>query len=420
MAPDTALRPVVNVLFCNHLASERLVAGAEFVLLTIAGNVDRRRFRPFFLSNREGRVNGLARAAGIETRLLPYHLFGGFLFPNRKTGRLLARFSAAQEEEIRGIAALIQDQKIGLVVANSIVNAAPLLAARRAGVPAVWLIHEILYPFPCIENPLRRAIAKALFPLRTLLRRRRTEEISEGLLPLADRTVVLSEKARERLASPREHRERLVTLNPPLRPEIFAAASQEEPRFLEAEEELVVAYLGVLSRHKGIRDFLSAAALVAKETPRVRFILAGGAMDARYEASLRQRVRRLRLENLVTFTGFLEDPTPVYRQAHVVCLVSLYDEPFGMVVTEAMAFGKTVVSYETGSIGEILEEGETGFIVPKGDPAALARRILALAKDRALLERIGVNARRRALARYNPSHYVRRIERVMEEALSHG
>jgi len=143
-------------------------------------------------------------------------------------------------------------------------------------------------------------------------------------------------------------------------------------------------------------------------------------MDARYEASLRQRVRRLRLENLVTFTGFLEDPTPVYRQAHVVCLVSLYDEPFGMVVTEAMAFGKTVVSYETGSIGEILEEGETGFIVPKGDPAALARRILALAKDRALLERIGVNARRRALARYNPSHYVRRIERVMEEALSHG
>ena len=143
-------------------------------------------------------------------------------------------------------------------------------------------------------------------------------------------------------------------------------------------------------------------------------------MDARYEASLRQRVRRLRLENLVTFTGFLEDPTPVYRQAHVVCLVSLYDEPFGMVVTEAMAFGKTVVAYETGAVREILQEGETGFIVPKGDPGALARRILALVKERGVLRRIGANASKRSLARYNPSDYVQRIERIMEEALPHG
>ena len=104
-----------------------------------------------------------------------------------------------------------------------------------------------------------------------------------------------------------------------------------------------------------------------------------------------------------TFTGFLENPTPVYRQAHVVCLVSLYDEPFGMVVTEAMAFGKTVVAYETGAVREILQEGETGFIVPKGDPGALARRILALVKERGVLRRIGANARKSSLARYNPS-----------------
>ena len=79
-----------------------------------------------------------------------------------------------------------------------------------------------------------------------------------------------------------------------------------------------------------------------------------------------------------------------------------------------------MVSYETGSIGEILEEGETGFIVPKGDPAALARRILALAKERGVLRRIGANASKSSLARYNPSDYVQRIERIMEEALPHG
>lgn len=418
MAPDTALQPVVNVLFCNHLASERLVAGAEFVLLTIAGKVDRHRFKPLLLSNREGRVNILARAAGIETHLLPFDLFGGFLFPGPKTGRLLARFAASQEGALRELASLMEDQKIGLVVANSIVNVTPLLAAQRAGIPAVWLIHEILHPFPCIANPLRRALATFLFPLRNLLRR--GSEGLESLSSLADRIVVLSERAREELAPSRELQERMVTVPPPLRPEIFAAASQEEPRFPGEEEELVVAYLGVLSRHKGTQDFLSAAALVARETRRVRFIVAGGAMDPRYEASLRKRVRRLRLENLVTFTGFLEDPTPVYRQAHVVCLVSLYEEPFGMVVTEAMAFGKTVVAYETGAVREILQEGETGFIVPKGDPGALARRILALAKERGVLRRIGANASKSSLARYNPSDYVQRIERIMEEALPHG
>lgn len=414
--------PVVNVLLCNHQASDELVAGAEFVLLTIAGGVDPRRFRPFFLSNREGKVNELARAAGVETHRIPFALFGGFLFPNRKTGRRLARFAAAQEPAIREIAGFIERYRIGLVVANTIVNVTPLLAARRAGVPAVWFIHEIRYPFHCIDSRLRRMAARIAFRLRRTGSSGSPGTPPEDLLAFARRIVVLSEKAREKLAAPGAHRDRMVTRNPPLRPEIFAAARDgEAPAGRRGgAEELVVAYLGVVSRHKGTHDFVAAAARVARQRADVRFIVAGGAVDARYEAALRDRVRRLGLADRLTFTGFLPDPTPVYRQADVVCLVSWYDEPFGMVVTEAMAFGKTVVAYDTGAIREILRDGETGFIVRRGDRGALAERIVALARDRELGERIGANARRVALDRYNPAGYVRSIEELMAEAVADG
>lgn len=101
----------------------------------------------------------------------------------------------------------------------------------------------------------------------------------------------------------------------------------------------------------------------------------------------------------VSFLGFVNqaDMPAIYGAADVLVLPSSY-EPRGIVVNEAMASGMTaIVSDRVGSVGEgdLLVDGETGFVVPLGDVDALAARFDALASDRELLRRLKQASRTR-------------------------
>ena len=79
----------------------------------------------------------------------------------------------------------------------------------------------------------------------------------------------------------------------------------------------------------------------------------------------------------MVFTGLSRDPfgEGVYAAADIVCQLSRWEEAFGYSVVEAMLHGKPVIATAVGAIPEIVEEGRTGFLVPRGDSAAVARHI---------------------------------------------
>src|SRR5262249_11839095 len=104
----------------------------------------------------------------------------------------------------------------------------------------------------------------------------------------------------------------------------------------------------------------------------------------------------LGLQDHVTWTGLVDDPLTegVYAAADIVCQVSRWEEVFGYVIAEAMACGKPLIGTKVGGIPELVRDGETGFVVRRGDNAAIAERILELSFDSGLRSQMGCQGRR--------------------------
>lgn len=125
--------------------------------------------------------------------------------------------------------------------------------------------------------------------------------------------------------------------------------------------------VGSLTEQKDHRTLLEAFALIARSSP-VRLTIVGAGP---LEWSIRDTVRVLDLESTVEMLGPREDVAVLLRRADAMVLASRW-EGFPMVLLEAGAAGLPVVATAVGGSPEIVEEGETGFLVGEGDPVALA------------------------------------------------
>ncbi|MGD8398533.1 MAG: glycosyltransferase [Anaerolineae bacterium] len=203
---------------------------------------------------------------------------------------------------------------------------------------------------------------------------------------------------------------------------LFRPVPQEEAkRFLGLPaSRRIILFVGRIEPLKGIDTLLRAMSLIAPKVPHwqedLSVVIIGGAPGAGADKvhSELERLRQLRaelgIEDLVTFHGAEDQDTLVYyySAAEMVVVPSHY-ESFGMVALEAMACGTPVVASKVGGLAFNVRDGETGYLVPNGDPDTLADRILQLLCDRALRQRLGAQATRWA-SRYGWSAVADQIE----------
>jgi glycosyltransferase involved in cell wall biosynthesis len=100
-----------------------------------------------------------------------------------------------------------------------------------------------------------------------------------------------------------------------------------------------------------------------------------------------------------------------YRRSSLVLVPSLTPETFGIVAIEAMAMGRPVIASDTGGLTDVVMDGETGFLVPRGDAVSLAQAMKRLIDDKPLRERMSKSALRRAQD-FRASVVIPRIETV--------
>ncbi len=180
----------------------------------------------------------------------------------------------------------------------------------------------------------------------------------------------------------------------------------------------VVGVLSRLMRIKGHECFLRAAALVAARLPQVRFVIVGDTkVDQAYREALKRMAVSLGLEERVVFTGFRLDVPDLLAALSVSVLPSLGLEGLSNSLLESMAAGIPVVATRVGGTPEIVRDGETGLLVPPGDPDALAEAILRVLGNPMLARTLGQAGRRQVFSRYSLESAVASTERLYGELL---
>jgi len=230
---------------------------------------------------------------------------------------------------------------------------------------------------------------------------------------LADRVTVNATPVGELVA---EHewcpREKMVQIpNGVALPRRPGAPATQPPA---GERPPVVGMVGRLGWKKGYQHALRAAAIVRDAVPGVRFDVVG---EGSQRAELESLARELGLEDTVRFLGQRRD-VPELLAGFDCYLLSSIIEGMPNALLEAMALGRPVVTTSAGGSAEVVGDGESGLVVPPGDPQALADAVLRILRDPALASRLGAAAEARVRRDFDLSTMLSSIDRLYRTELA--
>jgi glycosyltransferase involved in cell wall biosynthesis len=186
-------------------------------------------------------------------------------------------------------------------------------------------------------------------------------------------------------------------------------------KFRFADDAIVLAHVGRLVSWKGQIEFVKAFAQIARKYPHVIALIVGDdleGLESAYPKALRKLVIELGMEKQVVFSGHVEDILGLMSAMDVVVHSSISPEPFGLVITEAMAAGAAVIGARLGAPIEIIEEGVSGLLVNPNDAEEFAAGLERLISDKSLRERLASSGRKRALEVYSPKLFASRVEEI--------
>ena len=337
------------------------LGGGQAALLTLASHLDKERFEALISAGDDGPLADDARQLGL-----------GFLpVPFKKT------FSPSIASKIRRI--LVENEIDILHTHGGVAGLFGRRAARKSKTPVViHTLHGIHYLH--YRN-------KALRYLHILLERRLSRR--------TDAVIFVSEAD---LRAGEQHKlvpgaKRILIKNG-----IDPARFEETEVFEKTKKELkwklklnppIVGTVARLHRQKGIIDLMRAAGHIHRGSPEAKIVVVGGGP---LEETLRMEAQKLDLQRFFVILGERREARELLSLFDVFVLPSLW-EGLPLVLLEAAAMGKPIVATDIDGVREVIQDGETGLLVPRANPEKLAEAILRLLRDKDLAHKLGENAK---------------------------
>ena len=172
-------------------------------------------------------------------------------------------------------------------------------------------------------------------------------------------------------------------------------------------DKTILGFIGRLDEQKGIIPFIEEFAKYKEDFTDCRILIVG---NGDQEEEVKSLVKELELEELFILTGFQDDVYKFYPTIDIFFLPSLY-EGLPIVLLEAMAFKKAVVSMNVGSISEVVINGETGFLV-ENELREFINKMKIFKDNKNLRINIGNRSFNHVSEKYNIVNYVINIEEI--------
>ena len=188
----------------------------------------------------------------------------------------------------------------------------------------------------------------------------------------------------------------------------------EPPRDLPPRDPNLVVVLARLEAQKRLREAIVAMALVREQVPGARLEIFG---DGSQRSFLEREIRKRGVGDAVFLRGFDPNAREVLWKASAFVMTSSF-EGYPLSTLESMSHGCPVVSYDIRyGPREQIDDGVEGFVVPEGDKAQLAARVVELLRSPELVHRMSAAARAR-VQRYGPAEFTARWAGVIHEAVA--
>lgn len=379
----------VQILFAAHSGSQ---GGAELCLDTTLRHLDRSRFRATVVFAWDGPMAESARQLGWQVEVMRW---AWWIYADRNLW-YWKNLTVGAAVRIRRLVQLIRQRQIDLVYTNTATIFEPAVAARLAGVPHVWHVHEVL-----TDQHTR----PRLVPIGTIKRR---------LAAWSDRVIFESRSSQSVCRDVIPEGKSLFVHNSVRFDGGVCNADRgavRERLGLEPTKP-VVAWVGRFSERKNPLLMIEAIAR-GQLAGQATFVFAG---EGPLESPVRQRIAERGLDGACRLIGFQHDVRPLLQAADLLVLTSR-EESFGLVLIEAGACGRPVVATRTQGPTEIVVEGATGFLVDVDDVGGLADKVRLLMRDEPLRRRMGEAAARRVEELFSPEKNTRKIEQVIDEVI---
>ncbi|MBM2845528.1 MAG: hypothetical protein HW407_840 [Bacteroidetes bacterium] len=217
--------------------------------------------------------------------------------------------------------------------------------------------------------------------------------------------------------------DRVLTLHDAIDTNVFSLQQADRQKVRNelglSNDIVLIGFVGRFSPGKGHEELLEAARIISQKDENVHFLIVGEAShgEQRYEQKIMSLSRSLGIEKTVTFAGFREDIPDVMAAFDIFAFPS-HAESFGVVLIEAMAMERPVVSTNCDGVLDIVVDGETGLYVQPRRADELAVALMQLIADPLLRDQMGKAGRKRVEDLFDQRKQISTLEDIYEELLS--
>ena len=380
------------------------MGGVQFSTLYVAQSLDRSRWNPIVVCREAGDLTQACERAGVETNRVRYPRLWSTSVRIGRHARIPNLFAwvwngVAVMRATRAVRKAVEQASADVVVTKGLgSHFIGGLAARRAGVPCVWQVQDLISE-------------------RTIGIYRRIFAGAARWLPA--RIIVDGAAIKHQL--PESIHARVSVVHNGIDTNVFhpnraGAAVRRELGILP--EQIVIGNVGRVTPWKGQHYLVEAFARIVNRHPQARLMLVGSPVFDHdgYERRLKSMVTELGLEDRVCFTGFRHDLPEVLAAMDVFVFTSVEKDTSPLTLLSAMASGIPIVAFDIEGVRELDETREAFVRTPVGDVEALADSLSKVLSDHDLRLRLQQSARCLAEEQFSLGRYVARIEEVFGNA----